>query len=63
MAVGNFGRLDIVVNNAGISDPGAFADLSLDQFRKMIDVHYYGTLHVSKAAWPHMVGGWATGGS
>ena len=50
-----FGRLDIVVNNAGISDPGAFADLSLDQFRKMIEVHYYGTLFVSKAAWPRMV--------
>jgi NAD(P)-dependent dehydrogenase (short-subunit alcohol dehydrogenase family) len=55
VAVGDFGRLDIVVNNAGISDPGAFADLSLDQFRKMIEVHYYGTLQVSKAAWPHMV--------
>ncbi len=48
VAVGTFGRLDIVVNNAGISDPGAFADLSIDQFKKMIDVHYYGTLHVSK---------------
>ena len=38
-----------------LAGKGAFADLSLDQFRKMIDVHYYGTLHVSKAAWPHMV--------
>src|SRR4051794_12945726 len=54
VAVDTFGRLDIVVNNAGISDPGAFADLSLEQFQKMINVHYYGTLHVSKAAWPHM---------
>jgi NAD(P)-dependent dehydrogenase (short-subunit alcohol dehydrogenase family) len=55
VALGNFGRVDVVVNNAGISDPGAFADLTLDQFKKMIEVHYYGTLQVSKAAWPHMV--------
>jgi NAD(P)-dependent dehydrogenase (short-subunit alcohol dehydrogenase family) len=55
VALGTFGRVDIVVNNAGISDPGGFADLSLDQFKKMVEVHYYGMLHVSKSAWPHMV--------
>src|SRR5215218_8797603 len=54
-AVGNFGQIDIVVNNAGISDPGAFGDLPLEKFKKMIEVHYYGTLQVSKAAWPHML--------
>lgn len=55
IALDNFGRVDIVVNNAGISDPGAFGDLSVEQFTKMVEVHYYGSLFVSKAAWPHMI--------
>jgi NAD(P)-dependent dehydrogenase (short-subunit alcohol dehydrogenase family) len=50
-----YGRLDAVVNNAGISDPGPFESLSVDQFRRMLDVHFFGTLFVTKAAWPHMV--------
>ena len=50
-----FGQVDIVINNAGIHDPGLFADLSAEQFRRMPDVHYFGTLNVTKAAWPHLV--------
>ena len=50
-----FGQVDIVINNAGIHDPGLFADLSAEQFRRMLDVHYFGTLNVTKAAWPHLV--------
>jgi NAD(P)-dependent dehydrogenase (short-subunit alcohol dehydrogenase family) len=53
-ALDAFGRLDVVINNAGISDPGWFDDLSLEQFRLMLDVHYLGTVYVLKAAWPHM---------
>jgi NAD(P)-dependent dehydrogenase (short-subunit alcohol dehydrogenase family) len=53
-AIDAFGRLDVVINNAGISDPGWFDDLSLEQFRRMLDVHYLGTVYVLKAAWPHM---------
>src|SRR5262249_6977619 len=49
-----FGCLDVVINNAGISDPGLFADLSLAHFRRMLDVHYLGTVYVLKAAWPHL---------
>lgn len=53
-ALDAFGRLDAVINNAGISDPEWFENLSLAQFRRMVDVHYLGTLHVLKAAWPHL---------
>jgi NAD(P)-dependent dehydrogenase (short-subunit alcohol dehydrogenase family) len=50
-----YGRLDAVINNAGISNPGPFETLSTEHFRTMLDVHFYGTLFVVKAAWPHMM--------
>jgi NAD(P)-dependent dehydrogenase (short-subunit alcohol dehydrogenase family) len=52
-AIEAFGRIDAVINNAGIHDPGPFDALSVRQFRAMMDVHYFGTLFVTRAAWPH----------
>lgn len=52
-AIDNFGRIDIVVNNAGIHDPGLVDELSVEQFQRMLDVHFFGALHVTRAAWPH----------
>ncbi|TMK61710.1 MAG: SDR family NAD(P)-dependent oxidoreductase [Actinobacteria bacterium] len=54
-ALERFGRLDAVINNAGISDKHLFGDLSSEQFRRMMAVHFFGTVHVTKAAWPHFV--------
>jgi hypothetical protein len=45
----------VVVNNAGIADPDLFEDLSIERFRRMVDVHYMGTVNVTFAAWPHML--------
>ncbi|MBH0776318.1 SDR family NAD(P)-dependent oxidoreductase [Nocardia bovistercoris] len=53
-ALDTFGRVDIVVNNAGISDPGGFDQLTVPQFRAMLEVHYLGTLFITRAAWPHL---------
>lgn len=53
-ALDAFGRLDIVINNAGIHEPWSFDELTMEQFRKLLAVHYLGTVYVSKAAWPHL---------
>ncbi len=47
-----FGRIDVVVNNAGYSDLGSFEDTTIDSFRTQIDTDFYGVVNVSKAAVP-----------
>lgn len=53
-ALENFGRIDIVVNNAGILQDKAFHKLSMEQVTPVLDVHLAGAFHVCLAAWPHM---------
>jgi len=50
-----FGRLDIVVANAGVGAYGAFEDLSLDLLDQMIDINLKGTLYTAKATVPHLL--------
>ncbi len=52
---GDFGGLDIVVNNAGLVMPKRFAESTPEQWKKQIDVGLYGVIHVCHAAVPHLV--------
>jgi NAD(P)-dependent dehydrogenase (short-subunit alcohol dehydrogenase family) len=47
-----FGRIDIVVNNAGYSDLASFEDTTIDSFRTQFDTNFYGVVNVSKATVP-----------
>lgn len=54
-ALDTWGQIDILLNNAGIADHGLFEDRTVEQFQRMIDVHFLGTLYTVRAAWPHMM--------
>lgn len=54
-AVQQWGRIDILINNAGILRDKSFAKMDLADFRKVVDVHLMGSVNCTKAAWPHMV--------
>jgi NAD(P)-dependent dehydrogenase (short-subunit alcohol dehydrogenase family) len=53
-AIDAFGRVDIVVNNAGILRDKSFHNMTPELWDPVVDVHLNGAYHVTSAAWPHM---------
>jgi NAD(P)-dependent dehydrogenase (short-subunit alcohol dehydrogenase family) len=53
-AVGHFGRLDVVVNNAGYSDLAPIETLDEEGFRTQFETNFWGVYHVSKAVIPQL---------
>jgi NAD(P)-dependent dehydrogenase (short-subunit alcohol dehydrogenase family) len=53
-AVGSFGRLDVLCNNAGYGNIGPVEDTSIEDFRAQIETNLFGVIYVTKAALPFM---------
>jgi 3-oxoacyl-[acyl-carrier protein] reductase len=59
--VAKFGGLDVLVNNAGVGVGGPIADMTLDEWNRIIDTNLTGVFHCSRASIPHLRargGGW-----
>ena len=53
-AISEFGRLDIVIANAAMTQAATFSRIELDDFKQIFDVSFLGTLHLLHAAWDAM---------
>jgi NAD(P)-dependent dehydrogenase (short-subunit alcohol dehydrogenase family) len=53
-AADTWGRIDVLVSNAGILRDKSFAKMDLADFRLVMDVHLMGAVHCCKALWPVM---------
>lgn len=54
-ALDRFGRIDVLVNNAGIMRWARLPEIALDDFERHLAVHLTGSFLTARAAWPHMV--------
>ena len=54
-AVGSFGRIDVLVNNAGINMRSSSLEMKLEDWQRVMDVDLHGTLHCCRTVLPHMI--------
>ena len=50
-----YGKIDILINNAGISMRALFNDSDLDVFKRVMDINFYGTVYATKYALPYII--------
>jgi short-subunit dehydrogenase len=50
-----FGKIDILINNAGVSMRASFANVELDVLRRLMDINFWGTVYCTKYAYPHII--------
>ena len=53
-AISTFGKVDILINNAGILRDKSFSKMTMEDWRQVIDVHLNGSATCTKAVWNHM---------
>lgn len=55
ITIQHFGRIDILINNAGVSMRALFDEFELSSFRQVMDVNFYGTVFCTKFALPYLI--------
>ena len=53
--VKTFGKIDILINNAGVSMRASFKDVDLEVIKKVMDVNFWGTVYCTKFAYPYLL--------
>jgi len=53
--ISRYGGVDVLVNNAGITQRSAFVDTRIDVYRKVMDVNFFGSLYCTAAAMPSLI--------
>ncbi len=53
--INHFGHIDILFNNAGITQRGLFSDTDIAVFKRVMDVNFFGSLYCTKAALPFLI--------
>jgi NAD(P)-dependent dehydrogenase (short-subunit alcohol dehydrogenase family) len=54
VALGTFGKVDILIHNAGVVRTAPFAEASIDDVHAVLNTHLLGAWHVGQPAWRHM---------
>ncbi|MFA6275346.1 MAG: SDR family oxidoreductase [Pedobacter sp.] len=54
-AINTFGKIDVLINNAGLSMRALFKDLDLSVLRNLMDVNFWGTVYCTKYALPEIL--------
>ena len=53
--VAQLGRIDILINSAGVMQAGGIENCDLDEYRRVFDINLFATLYCCRAAVPHML--------
>jgi NAD(P)-dependent dehydrogenase (short-subunit alcohol dehydrogenase family) len=53
-ALDAWGRIDILINNAGVDQRSTFHKVSVEQFRQIFDINFYGSVYITHAAYARM---------
>jgi len=54
-AVRVFGKIDVLINNAGITMRAMFSDLDLNVVKKVMDINFYGVLYATQSCLPEIM--------
>ena len=55
LAISKFGKIDVLINNAGISMRALFQDMDLEVIRKIMDINFFGAVYATHSCVPHLI--------